>query len=215
MAYDFKPTLKSRSTSQGIVHLPPAGNARQEVLKARTDQLAEAAETKAAQLGAESIPHEALEPDYEIINNFDGLAVSEKQPSFIYKWVLFDNPIANKGYWVNQAKISGWQVVCGDMPEAKEHEIVGGMRKIGDTVLMRIPAARYAVLEAKERASIEARERAVNSNLMELGRKRGVIVKVDEGLDKKTLNTMEARARGSMAATQKFDRALRDGTLAP
>ena len=52
-------------------------------------------------------------------------------------------------------------------------------------------------------------------NLVELGKARGVTVKVVDStnLDPALLTQMDARARGHMAADQKFERALRDGSL--
>lgn len=203
---DFKPITRKASDL-------PAGDARREQIKINADVNAATIEQKSA--AVETINPDIFAPNREILANIDGLEVSDPQPGFIYSWKLFDNPKSNVGYWVNMAKSQGWQVVCGDMPEAKEHEIVGGMRKIGDTVLMRIPIALHQELERRERAAIDARSNAVHSNLMELGKARGVIIKVIDGAntDPALLQQMEARTRGYMAADQKFDRALRDGSL--
>lgn len=206
---DFKPiTRKSADATQ-----LPAGHARDEQIKINADANAERIEQAAATQGA--INPAAFAPDREILAHTDGLEVSNQQPGFVYAWKLFDNPKSNVGYWVNQAKIQGWQVVCGDMPEAKEHEIAGGMRKIGDCVLMRIPADRHAAILRHEEQLAADRANAVHSNLMELGKARGVTVKVIDGAntDPALLKEMDNRARGYLAAEQKYDRALREGSL--
>lgn len=206
---DFKPiTRKSADATQ-----LPAGHARDEQIKINADLNAERIEQAAQTSGA--INPAAFAPDREILAHTDGLEVSNKQPGFVYSWKLFDNPKSNVGYWVNQAKIQGWQVVCGDMPEAKEHEIAGGMRKIGDCVLMRIPADRHAAIMRHEEQLAADRANAVHSNLMELGKARGVTVKVIDGAntDPALLKEMDARSRGYLAAEQKYDRALREGSL--
>lgn len=206
---DFKPiTRKSADATQ-----LPAGHARDEQIKINADANAERIEQAAQTSGA--INPAAFAPDREILAHTDGLEVSNKQPGFVYSWKLFDNPKSNVGYWVNQAKIQGWQVVCGDMPEAKEHEIAGGMRKIGDCVLMRIPADRHAAIMRHEEQLAADRANAVHSNLMELGKARGVTVKVIDGAntDPALLQQMDARSRGYLAAEQKYDRALREGSL--
>jgi len=206
---DFKPiTRKSANASQ-----LPAGHARDEQIKVNADANAQRIEQAADTSGA--INPAAFAPDREILAYTDGLEVTDRQPGFVYAWKLFDNPKSNVGYWVNQAKVQGWQVVCGDMPEAKEHEIAGGMRKIGDCVLMRIPSDRHAALIKQEEDIARARANSVHSNLLELGKTRGVTVKVIDGAntDPALLQQMDARSRGYMAAEQKYDRALRDGSL--
>ena len=195
-------------------NLPPAGHEQREVLKAREDTLAEQAEaaTKSAEgHSVGSIDPDAFDEDIEILANFDGLEVSNKQPGFVYKWVRYDSQY-NIGYWVNYAKVSGWQVVCGDMPESKEHEIAGGMRKIGDCILMRIPAKRKAALDRREQQDNEHRRSAATSNLQELGKSKGVIVKTTE-TDPDLLRRMSAQHRGTMAATAQYTQALKDGTI--
>jgi hypothetical protein len=206
---DFKPIARKAADASKL----PAGHARDEQIKVNTDLNAERIEQAAATAGA--LDPAAFAPDREILAFTDGLEVSDRQPGFVYSWKLFDNPKSNVGYWVNQAKIQGWQVVCGDMPEAKEHEIAGGMRKIGDCVLMRIPASRHAAIIRAEEAQAAEMAASVHSNLVELGKARGVTVKVvdNTNLDPALLTQMDARARGHMAADQKFARALRDGSL--
>lgn len=206
---DFKPITRKAADATQL----PAGHARDEQIKVNTDANAQKIEQAAATSG--TINPAAFAPDREILAFTDGLEVSNRQPGFVYSWKLFDNPKSNVGYWVNQAKIQGWQVVCGDMPESKEHEIAGGMRKIGDCVLMRIPVDRYDAIMRHEEQLAADRANAVHSNLMELGKARGVTVKVIDGAntDPALLTQMDARARGHMAADQKFDRALREGSL--
>lgn len=206
---DFKPITRKSADATQI----PAGHARDEQIKINADLNAQRIEQAAQTSGA--INPAAFAPDREILAHTDGLEVSNQQPGFVYAWKLFDNPKSNVGYWVNQAKIQGWQVVCGDMPEAKEHEIAGGMRKIGDCVLMRIPADRHAAIMRHEEQLAADRANAVHSNLMELGKARGVTVKVIDGAntDPALLQQMDARSRGYLAAEQKYDRALREGSL--
>lgn len=193
--------------------LPPAGHARDEELRRRTDTLTQAAEERSAALDSNAIDPSMLAPDREILADFDGFEVSNRQPGFEYKWVPFDNPIANKGMLVSQAQTQGWQVVCGDMQEAKEKEIVGGMRKIGDTVLMRAPIEVVERIRARERQVYAAQHASVHSNLIELGKRRGITVKPIGEVGNHVLQAMSARDRGAMAAQQKYDQALRDGSL--
>jgi hypothetical protein len=192
--------------------LPPAGHQRDEELRRRTDTLQQAAEERADALGAHGFNPDVLAPDREILADFDGFEVSSRQPGFEYKWVPFDNPVANKGLMVAQAQTQGWQVVCGDMPEAKEKEIVGGMRKIGDTVLMRIPIERAEAIRARERQVYNAQHESAHSSLIELGKRRGITVK-PIGEVGPWMSQMSARDRGAQAAKQKYEQGLREGTL--
>lgn len=210
----MKKIVRPVTQPQPGADLPAAGHAQREVLKQREDELAE--KVDAAQHSAEghevgSIDPDTFNDDIEIMANFDGLDVSNRQPGFEYKWVRYDSQY-NIGYWVNHAKVSKWQVVCGDMPEAKEHEIAGGMRKIGDCVLMRIPAKFKAALDRREQQDNEHRRSAASSNLQELGKSKGVIVKTTD-TDPDLLQRMSAQHRGTMAATTQYTQALKDGTI--
>ena len=194
-------------------NLPPAGHEQREVLKQREDTLAEQAAATTSDEGHSvgSIDPASFDEDIEILASFDGLEVSNKQPGFVYKWVRYDSQY-NIGYWVNHAKVTKWQVVCGDMPEAKEHEIAGGMRKIGDCVLMRIPERFKAALDKREQLDNEHRRAAADSGLQELGKSKGIIVKTTE-TDPDLLRRMSAQHRGTMAATAQYTQALKDGTI--
>lgn len=203
---DFKPVSRNASAL-------PAGHARDEQIKMNTDINAKKVEQAAETAG--SINPAAFEPDREILAHTDGLEVSDKQPGFVYAWKCFDSPASNKGYWVKQAQIQGWQLVCGDMPEAKECKDVAGMRRVGDTVLMRIPIERHQQLEQADQKANRDREASVHSNLIQLGKEMGVKVQIvgANDVDSSTLSQMSARARGTMAADQKFSMAIRQGTL--
>jgi hypothetical protein len=179
----------------------------------RTDALAQAAEERAAAVNTATVAPHRLDPDPDILANFDGFEVTDQQPGFRYKWVPYDNPISNKGLFVSQAQTLGWQVVCGDMPEAKAHEIAGGMRKIGDTVLMRIPEEKFKKIEERERWLARTRMLSVDSDLIELGKRRGITIKTVGEVGDHLLKQMSARDRGAQAAQQKYEQGLRDGTL--
>lgn len=217
----FKPA--TRGNRPGIVpmpqqygrttNLPPAGHAQREELKQRTDTLTQEAEQRAATLEIDQVPDDALELDPEIMFKFDGFEVKDALPQFVYRWVVYDSPAANKGWFVKQAQIQGWQLVQGNDPEAKDNEIAGGLRKIGDTVLMRISKQRHALLQKQEDLLRQRQQESVNSNLMELGRKRGIIIKPIEELDPRQARALEARGRGYTAAKQQYERSLREGTL--
>lgn len=205
---DFKPVSRNASAL-------PAGHARDEQIKINTDVNAEKIEQAAETAGA--INTDAFEPDPEILFMSDGLEVTHQQPGFIYAWKCYDSPASNKGYWVKQAQIQGWQLVCGDMKEAPECRDAAGMRRVGDTVLMRIPIARFEKLEKLQRDLDASRQSSVHSNLVELGKDMGVRVQVigDKDVNPNTLAAISARTRGSMAADQKFEKAIREGSLRP
>ena len=194
-----------------VVQLPPSGHAQREEIKQRGEQLSQQAEERATQLGSSAIDPATIAEDPEILHNFDGLHVTNAQPGFTYSWKLYDSRF-NVGYWVQWAKAQGWQVVCGDMLECKEHEIAGGLRKIGDCILMRIPNEKKAALDRRDADLVKMKSQGVHSNLRQLGADKGVIVKVSE-LDQDLAGAMAAKHRGTMAGNEKYYQKLRDGSL--
>ena len=195
------------------VSLPPAGYKRDEEMLKRTDDLAQKVEEHAGALNAHAFDPHRFDPDPDILANIDGFEVTDKQPGFRYKWVPFDNPTMNKGLMVRQAEVDGWRAVCGTDPEAKGQEIVGGMRKIGDTILMKISEEKFLKIEARERRLAANLTGAVNTDLIELGKRKGITIKPLGEVGDHLLKSMSARDRGALAAQQQYDQALRDGTL--
>ena len=204
MAEGFKP----RTTK---VTLPPAGHARDEVLKKRQDQLEEKAETQAAQLQTGTIDPDVLKAERELLNSMDSTMVTNADPAYHYTWVNFQSYHG----WAVKAKLAfrGWEVVNGSMPEASECKQVDGTRKLGDVLLMRISIDRFNILQALEAEDRNKFNQTPTSNLSALADKyasRGLIVRVNDSRD---LKTMESRHRGAMAAQEKFETGLREGTI--
>ena len=202
----------------GTVGLPPAGHARREELKKRTDTLAPQAEAaNAAVEGATAVDWSRVEPEREIMQYRDELSVSNKQDDYCYAWVNVDYPLNAKGLKVREKlALKGWDVVKGDNPEAIELKQTDGTRRLGDVILMRVKRDRFLELEAAEAAKRKAQQQSVTSNLEQLGqkyRRHGLIVHAGSNLNPDMLNVMQNRARGAMAAREQLDQGLRDGSL--
>jgi len=203
-----------KSTQPG---LPPAGHQRDEELKRRADILAEEGEKRAKVEGVEAIDPNSLTLESELVSQMDELSVTNRQPGYEYCWVNFDSPSHARGLMVkNKLREKGWEIVCGDMPEAIEVKDVAGNRRVGDVILMRIPKPLYDAHLRLERERAARMSGSSHSTLQELGEKyrgRGVIVHTPDNMDPNLLKTMESRARGAMAANQKLDQSLRDGRI--
>lgn len=191
--------------------LPPAGHQRTETLKKRQDKLDEKAETQAAQLQTGTIDPEVLKAERELMNQMDSTLVTNADPGYHYTWVNFQSYHG----WAVKSKLAfrGWEVVSGEMKEAVECRQVDGTRKLGDVLLMRISIDRYNILQALEAEDRNKFNQTPTSSLSALAdkyRDKGLILRVNDSRD---LKTMEARHRGAMAATEQFDKSLRDGSI--
>lgn len=191
--------------------LPPAGHKRDEELLKRQDQLDEKAETQAAKLDMGAIDPDVLKAERELLNSMDSTMVTDADPNYHYTWVNFQSYHG----WAVKSKLAfrGWEVVNGSMPEASECRQVDGTRKLGDVLLMRIKIDRYNILKALEEEDRNKFNQTPTSNLSALADKyanKGLILRVNDTRD---LKHMESRHRGAMAAQEKFETGLRDGTI--
>lgn len=146
--------------------LPPAGDTRRDELKKRADDLAVEADKLMAEAGARGVEALSLSPDKlkeiaedrEIrqVTELCGMEVSKSDPEYHYAWVYRDPFNSLGGRMVTEMKFLGFELVSGDMREAREHKNgPAGERWIGDVVLMRINKTRFELiqkLDAKKRA---------------------------------------------------------------
>jgi len=210
----------------GVGTLPPAGDARREVLAQRTDELA----AKAEELGAAggTISQQALEPDRDILQHtYNAQGVNEMEvpnarPDYVYKWEQCDpqRKLGNRHFL--SARAQGWDRVLAKDPDAEglEHCIApDGSIIVGDTILLRIPRARYIMLRRLQYEATRRLELGVDADLRERAERAGVRVFDTEGLQ--ALNSgwtaaQEANARAiaqERAAWQRLDQDIRGGTV--
>lgn len=146
--------------------LPPAGDARRDELKKRADDLAAEADKLMAEakergvetlsLSADKLKEIAEEREIRNVTQLSGMEVSNADPEYHYAWVYRDPFNRLGGRMVTEMKVLGFDLVSGDMKEAREHKNGPcGERWIGDVVLMRIGKTRFELiqrLDAKKRA---------------------------------------------------------------
>jgi len=135
------------------VGLPPAGHARDEVLRERTDKLAEQAETQTPDTGRIPHDHDALNPErnreirYAISENY--LEIGVNHPYLKTKWVNYVNLNGQK-IW--EAKADGWKVATiQDFPEARDLAREDNTIRVGDVILMCIRLDEHVKLMERER----------------------------------------------------------------
>jgi hypothetical protein len=210
--------------SNDELKLPPAGDARREELKQRTDTLEEQAEVKYADVGA--INPEVLKPDREIRDHIrkSHLEVGTRHPYLKVKWVYCGSQYS----MVWSAKDDGWQTATvQDFPEAADLVREDGTIRIGDVLLMSIRIDIYQQIMEREKkkrlrqqfgVEAEIHDLAARTNAKE-GKQVFTNIQTPEftGVNEKTLQGMEAgAARQSHArhtAAAHLGNKMKTGTL--
>lgn len=156
--------MSKRTIQIGNPELPAAGYKRDEELSRRQDALDETAETLAAEQGIEALNPD-IEPEPEILHQYDMLNVTKQQPDKAYCWV---NTGLNQLH-IKRKIVDGWELVQGDMLEAVELKGVNGdsCRRLGDVVLMRIDLGRKMMLDKQADSRKRLREEGILGAVME------------------------------------------------
>lgn len=145
--------------------LPPPGYTRDEILRMRTGELEKLADELSEH--ALSIDPRSLGIDREIQFALSN-ALTDLQND--HEYCLVCTRQDGKDVW--DKKLEGWEVVCGDMPEAKNLKNVGAAdstRRIGDTILMRITKEKYIRVIAGQRLAARKRESLVSAGVIQAG----------------------------------------------
>ncbi len=165
------------ASASDVSTLPPAGDERREELKRRSDALRQAADEMAAAAGLEAADLSKITPENEIAQNFNPITnmldVSKRQSGYEYRWESAHPSL--RGVSITMAKNLGWELVVGDMPEAREHREVDSTRRVGDAVLMRIRTERYHSLMSRQRRINIARQEGIDVALLEQAEKAGIV----------------------------------------
>lgn len=202
----------------GDNELPPAGYKRDEVLAERKDALDEAADNLASGLETERINPKNLKVENEIAQHFDPatsmLQVSQGDPCFMYCWVFS----GMHGLMVTQKQIEGWEVVQGESEEALEHKGIGAdtTRRVGDTLLMRIPKDKFMMLEKRRKAQanrFNQESTSFSDNAEKLAQKYNIPIYREGEVDDKTLRRMEAASSARKIAGSKVNQMIREGRM--
>lgn len=206
---------KKKVIQAGPAELPPAGDERRDELKKRDDALAERLEAIEQALGLDNsagapVQLSKFAISNEIASKFDMLRVTEAQSEYAYYWANFSS---QHGIDVTSHQVMGYEVVCGDMLEARECKDELGRRRIGDVILMRTPVDNYLELLQLDRQKRAMRE-GVTSYFEELGeryRRRGL--KVYTRLNDYQTERAMRRGHAQQIARQQFDGMVRDGRV--
>lgn len=169
---------QAATTAADIDSLPAAGDARREEMLRRADGLTQAAERLRDSVGIHNADPKAFQVENEIgqftEGGMDGSEVSDALDDYVYHWEQADIRNTFGNLWVTQAKSIGWEVVGGDMPEAKERRFVDGTRRWGDTILMRMRRERANALEIVDRRRRLARSEGISLRVLEEADRLGV-----------------------------------------
>lgn len=203
--------MEEEKATSSRPNLPPAGDARREVLKGREDQLQERGEEEFKDRG--KIDPEKLKPDNEILGpiseNFDILGVTKMQKGFRYKWVF----TGYNGFFANHARLEGWVPVQGDDPEAEERKWVDSTRKLGDTLLYRISEEKYKVLQRRDYQKRMLQQESIESTIEEIGDKTPGVTVHRVGSNPALHKRLQAQALAQQLAQLKFNQMVRSGRV--
>lgn len=207
----------------------PAGVKRTEAMAQAKDDLAEK---------AEALPKESISPRKIEINREIASVLVQQQnkvsgglPDKVYCWVRYRRPdgtsdsSAIDAKLVEEVTVDGqkqpmWEVVTGDMPEARERKGVGAdsTRRIGDVLLMRCDRDVYAAWQDnQERYTQLFNGRAIAPEggrvFIDKGRRVHVSTISNDPNDKRYKKMMTSAAANEIANRQ-FDQQIREGRVA-
>jgi len=194
--------------------LPPAGDARREMMSKRADDLDELAEELAGDVEAGRIDPSKYQPINEILQHLDASEVSNRQDEYEYKW----ESTARSGYFIRKAQLEGWTVVQGEDPEAKDLMGVRGdtTRHWGDCVLVRCRKDVFLRNQRRDRARRRMQQEGVTETLAEYADKLkqyGIIVHTSA--TGPMMERMMARAGARQIAGQKIGDMLKSDQGVP
>jgi hypothetical protein len=213
--------INTEQAEQVDPDLPNAGWQRDEELAKRKDALEQASEELGEKQEIHSFDPSKIAPDNEILQYIDELHVDKKQPGYAYIWVYE----GLNGREVVKKQRLGWVVVTGDDPECLSLKDVRGYRKIGDTILMRIPQDKFEKLEQAQEYRRLVQQQGIEGALREMGAKyrdKGFIIhddarSVNVGRKGKSLMDImqsKAKAQGAHQTAMKgVDTMIRQGTV--
>lgn len=200
--------IKKNRASQLKPTLPPPGDERREELAKRSDELDALAEELAGDVEAGKIDPSKFQPINEILQHLDSSEVSGRLPEYEYVW----QATARSGYFIRKSQIEGWEVVQGDMPEAKELKGIAAdtTRHWGDCILMRIRKDLALRNARRDRARRRMQQEGVTEVLAEYQdklRKYGIIVHTDAS--GQMMDRMMSRAAARQVAGQQIGNMLK------
>lgn len=200
---------KAALVVDGTAPLPPAGDERREVLKQREDDLAARLARIESEMGIDSSgSQKPMTVDRDIARVYDQTKVDNAVEGFVYYWA---NEQTAGGIDVRIHEIDGYEVVCGDMPEAPKTRDVRGYRRVGDTILMRCTFERAKLNWERDMRKRQHRRDSTTSRLEEMGeRARGLINVTD--LNPYMLQRLARQAAAKQMATSITTSRLKAGT---
>jgi hypothetical protein len=199
-----------------------------EEIARKAERLISAANKLLEQIEVTRADPENLEIENEVrqaLNEMNEVYVSNAQPEYAYAWIYRDPHNEFGGRWVRRMQAIGWELVSGDMPEAKEHRFVDGTRVVADCVLMRIRLDRKLLLDKRDRLLREAQQAGIVSRVHELAERAGTRVYeklpgfVEEAMSSQAdARRAQVRARAlrdfhRLNAGGKIDQMLKTGTI--
>ena len=194
------------------------GFAKREAIKARADKLMAEAETLLADAGIERADPNKIKLEREVAQAIDvhtgEVFISNVQPGFHYSWVFRDPTGEFAGRYVLKMRALGWEVVSGDMPEAREHLHVDGTRVVADCILMRCTEELYRKFKEMDRIRRQRQSEGYATNLYDLARQAGVEVRTLDQLGDVGSHLRSAAEEATRnARVARIDKQIRNGSL--
>lgn len=212
---------EAQAAAEGI--LEASGSARTESLARKAEKLIQAANKLLEQMDVQTADAGALEVDNEVrqaLNDMNEVYVSHAQSEYAYAWIFRDPRNEFGGRYVRKMQAIGWELVSGDMPEAREHRHVDNSRVVADCVLLRIRIDRKMLLDKRDRLLRDAQQAGVVARIGELAERAGTrLYDKLPGFVEEAISTRADQQRASLKSFHrmnsggKIDRMLKTGTI--
>jgi len=227
--FDPTDTASAREAAEAQAALLGEPRSNKDDLARKAEKLIAAAQKLLEQIEVETADPAQLEVENEVrqaLNDMNEVYVSNAQSEYTYAWQFRDPHNEYGGRHVRKMQALGWEVVSGDMPEAKEHHrFVDGTRVVADCLLMRCRLDRKLLLDKRDRLLRDAQQAGIVSRVHELAERAGTRVYdklpgfVEESLSSQADQRRQAvrsQARQDfhrMNQGGKMDRMLKTGTI--
>jgi len=195
---------------------PDPGYTRNEALKKRAAELSQQAEECLAEINRADPSKLKVENEVrQALNEYNEVYVSNADDNYRYAWVYRDPSGEYGGRAVRKMQALGWEVVRGDMPEAREHNHIEG-RVVADCLLMRCRLDHWMVLQKRDRLLRQAQQAGIYANLYDIADQAGVRVWGGEGDDMPDFVSQQVSGqadRRRAKAVGQFHRMNRSGAM--
>lgn len=222
--FDPTDTASAREAAEAQAALAGEPPPSQADLARKAERLIQAAHKLLEQMDVNTGDPAQLQVENEVrqaLNEMNEVYVSNAQSEYTYSWIFRDPHNEYGGRYVRKMQALGWELVSGDMAEAKEHRFVDGTRVVADCLLMRCRLDRKLLLDKRDRLLRDAQQAGIVARVHELAERAGTRVYdklpgfVEEAMTDQANQRRQTALRDfhRMNVGGKMDRMLKTGAI--